>query len=57
MSIARYVCVRFGPGSIWAVLFKRAMVYCLMAMIGYIVIIAVAAEEFGKPYGGIEVDI
>ena len=28
-----------------------------MAMIGYIVIIAVATEEFGKPYGGIEVDI
>ena len=57
MSIARYVCVRFGPDSIWAILLKRAMFYCLMAMIGYIVIIAVATEEFGKPYGGIEVDI
>ena len=57
MSIARYICVRFGPDSIWAVLFKRAMFYCLMATIGYVIIITVATDEFGRPYGGIEVSI
>ena len=27
----------------------------MMAIIGYVIIITVATEEFGRPYGGIEV--
>ena len=55
MSMARYFCVKFGPDSIWAILFKRVAMCVLVMMIGYVVLMSVIFEVYGKPNGGIEV--
>ena len=55
MSIARYVCVRFGPDSIWAILLKKAIIYFLFVMIAYVIVISTVSNEYGRPFGGVEV--
>ena len=55
MSIARYVCVRFGPDSIWAIFLKKAIIYFLFVMIAYVIVITAVSNEYGRPFGGVEV--
>ena len=55
MSIARYICVRLGPDSIWAILLKKATIYFLFVMIAYVIVISTVSNEYGRPFGGVEV--
>ena len=55
MSMARYFCVKLGPDSIGVILFRRVAMCVLVMMIGYVVLMSVIFDVYGKPNGGIEV--